>query len=123
MASNEITVAEPSASRFYITNIDGAGSTITVGSSKPSTDPVRIKHVDARRTVDLELENSPYTVKAWEDEEGVRWAQIGCKKATLQRWRERGTRYIAAHSKDARERARLGAGLKVVLAALGKAFA
>lgn len=97
------------------------GDTGTAQST--SKEPIRVQHIDTRRTIELTLENSPYTVKAWEDEDGVRWVQIGCKKATLARWRERGARFIAVHSKDATERARLAAGLKLALAAVQKAFA
>ena len=113
------------ASRYVSINY-GPDSGVTYSfdtASSKSAGPIRVEHVDTRRTVDLTLENSPYQVKAWEDEEGVRWVQIGCKKATLARWRERGTRFIGAHSKAGKEQARLAAGLKLVLAAVEKALA
>lgn len=124
---------EPTAASQYITvGASGStdyifsGSTITIGGVSPATSgPIAVTQTDVRKTVALELANAPYTVSAFEDEEGVRWVTIGCRKHTLERWRVRGERIIAAFHKGATaaERARLLKGLKVTLAALDVAFA
>lgn len=104
---------------------DGTSNiTYTIVDAKPSTEPIGVLHVDARKIVALELANAPYAVSAEEDGEGVRWVTIGCQKRTLARWQERGERIIASThtSSTATERARLLKGLKVVLSAIDAAF-
>lgn len=101
------------------------GSTISVSygnTVEKATGPITVAHVDARKILALDLANAPWEVSAEEDAEGVRWVRIGCQRRTLDRWRERGDRYIAVHTKDAKERARLAKGLKVTLDAIAKAF-
>ena len=121
MALSDLWSTSYDPSSFYISNL--SGSTITIGGKYEGDGPVAVKEVNARKAIEIEMENSPWAVSAEEDAEGVRWVTIGCQRKTLERWRERGERYIAAHTTDKKERERLAKGLKAVLDAITKAFA